>query len=256
VRSKPLPPRCPPGRSARMLPKAEETMVEVGREAAGGATITNPKVAAEDMTEDMETGEVEEEEEEEEEAWGVAAAAEGERCRAAGTVVEEGEAVTTRATIKMLGIKGEEGEVATEEEVEVEEEEEEVVVVEEEEGTTQEASRTLATMEEQAVTMTTTNKMEAGIRREEGVEEVAGAGEEEAEQEKQQQEQQEQQEVEDGEGEGGRVLTKEDSLNSSSNMAGSTTTKLALIKADTTLVEDPAGGFTAESTQRLTPYNT
>ncbi|TNN27801.1 hypothetical protein EYF80_062052 [Liparis tanakae] len=227
-----------------MLPKAEDTMV--GREAAGGATITTPKEAVEDMTEDMETGEVEEEEEEEEEeVGGVAAAAEGERCRAAGTVVGEGEAVTTRATIKMLGIiKGEEGEVATEEE--------EVEEVEEEEGTIQEASRTLATMEEQVVTMTTTNKMEAGSRREEGVEEVVGAGEEEAEQEKQQQEQQE---VEDGEGEGegGRVLTKEDSLNSSSNMAGSTTTKLALIKADTTLVEDAAGGFTAESTQRSTP---
>lgn len=65
-----LPQRCPPGRSVRMLPRAEDTM---GTEAAGGATITTPKVAVEDMREeaeeDMATGEVEEE---------------GGRCREAG----------------------------------------------------------------------------------------------------------------------------------------------------------------------------
>lgn len=78
--------RCPPGRSVRMLPKAEDTMVGVGTEVAGGATTTTPKVAAEDMREeveedmeteeveeDMETGEVEEEE-----------VAEGGRCKGAG----------------------------------------------------------------------------------------------------------------------------------------------------------------------------
>lgn len=135
--------------------------------------------------------------------------------------------VTTRATIKMQEvIRGEEGEVVTEEE-----------------GTTKEASRTLVTMEEeeQAVTTTITTKMEAGIRREAGVEEVGGAGEEEAEEDKDKEEA--------GEGEGARILTKEDSLNSSSNMGGSTTAKQALIKADTTLVENAAWGIAAESTQ-------
>lgn len=76
MRSSLLPQRCPPGRSVRMLPRAEDTMVGVGMEAAEGATITTPKVAVEDMREeaeeDMETGEVEEE------------AAEGGRCREAG----------------------------------------------------------------------------------------------------------------------------------------------------------------------------
>ncbi|KAK9541979.1 hypothetical protein VZT92_001985 [Zoarces viviparus] len=235
-------------------------MVGVGMEAAGGAMITTPKVAVEDMKEeaeeDMETGEVEEE------------AAEGGRCREAGEkVLEEGEAVTARATIKMPEvIKGEEGEVATEEE-----------------GTTKEAFRILATMEEEeeeeeeevvveVVTMTITNKMEAGIRREEGVEEVVGAGEEEAEEEKEaeekeaeeekdeeeekeDEEEEKEAEEEDGEAEGGRILTKEDSLNSSSNMAGSTTAKLALIKADTTLVEHTVRGIAAESTQRWTLYH-
>ncbi|KAF3842525.1 hypothetical protein F7725_024476 [Dissostichus mawsoni] len=42
-------------------------------------------------------------------------------------------------------------------------------------------------------------------------------------------------------GEGGRILIKEDSLNSSSNKAGSTTTKLALLKADNTPVEEEWG---------------
>lgn len=213
--------RCPPGRSVRMLPKAEDTMLGVGMEAAGGATITTPKVAVEDMREeaeeDMEKGEAEE-------------VLEGGRCREAGEKeVEEGEAITVRATIKTQEvIRGEEGEVVTEEE-----------------GTTKEASRTLATMEEEVVTMTITTKMEAGIMRGVGVEEVGGAGVEEVEEE-------EDKEVA-GEGEGVRILTKEDSLNSSSNMAGSTTTKLALIKADTTLVED-SGGIAAESTQRSTAY--
>lgn len=211
--------RCPPGRSVRMLPKAEDTMVGVGTEVAGGATITTPKVAEEDMREeaeaDMETEEVEEE------------AAGGGRCREAGeTEVEEEEVVTTKATTKMQeAIRGEEGEAVTEEE-----------------GTTKEASRTLVTtVGEEAVTMTITTKMEAGSRRDPRVEGVEGAGEEEAEEEGDK--------VEAGEGEGARILTKEDSLNSSSNMAGSTTTKLALIKADTTLVEDTVWGIAAESTQ-------
>lgn len=211
-----LPQRCPPGRSVRMLRKEEDTM---GMEAeAEGATITTAKVVGEDMREevevDMETGEVEEE-----------AAAEGERCRVAGEMeVEEGEAVTTRATIKM-----QEGEVAMEE------------------ATIKEASRTLATMEEEeeVVTMTVITKMEAGILREVGVEEVVGAGEEEAEEEVDK--------GEAGEGEGARISTKEDRLNSSSNMAGSTTTKRALIKADTTPVEDIVRCIAAESTQRSTP---
>lgn len=202
-----------------MLPKAEDTMVGVGTEVAGGATITTPKVAEEDMREeaeaDMETEEVEEE------------AAGGGRCREAGeTEVEEEEVVTTKATTKMQeAIRGEEGEAVTEEE-----------------GTTKEASRTLVTtVGEEAVTMTITTKMEAGSRRDPRVEGVEGAGEEEAEEEGDK--------VEAGEGEGARILTKEDSLNSSSNMAGSTTTKLALIKADTTLVEDTVWGIAAESTQ-------
>lgn len=132
--------RCPPGRNVRMLPKAEDTMVGVGTEVAGGATITTPKVAEEDMREeaeaDMETEEVEEE------------AAGGGRCREAGeTEVEEEEVVTTKATTKMQeAIRGEEGEAVTEEE-----------------GTTKEASRTLVTtVGEEAVTMTITTKMEAG----------------------------------------------------------------------------------------------
>lgn len=96
--------------------------------------------------------------------------------------------------------------------------------------------------------MTVTTKMGAGIRRGEGVEEVGVAGEEEVEEEE------DKEEV--GEGEGGIILTKEDSLNSSSNMAGNTTAKLALIKADTTLAEDRLWGIAAESTQRwYMPYH-
>ncbi|KAI9525091.1 hypothetical protein NQZ68_012605 [Dissostichus eleginoides] len=210
-----------------MPPKAEDTTVGVGMEAAGGSTTNTPKVDVEDMREE----EVEEEE-----------AAEGGRCREAGEKeVEEGEALTTRATIKMQEvIRGEEGEGATEEE-----------------GTTKQAFRTLLSTEEaEAVTMTIT------IRREAGVEEVAGAGEEEAEEQEQEQVEEEEEEqeeqveedkVEAGEGEGGRILIKEDSLNSSSNKAGSTTTKLALLKADNTPVEEEWGGIAAESTQRPTP---
>ncbi|KAL7382909.1 hypothetical protein ABVT39_001488 [Epinephelus coioides] len=207
-----------------MLRKEEDTMGMEAEAEAEGATITTAKVVGEDMREevevDMETGEVEEE-----------AAAEGERCRVAGEMeVEEGEAVTTRDTIKM-----QEGEVAMEE------------------VTIKEASRTLATMEEEeeeeeevvVVTMTVITKMEAGILREVGVEEVVGAGEEEAEEEADK--------GEAGEGEEARISTKEDRLNSSSNMAGSTTTKRALIKADTTLVEDIVRCIAAESTQRSTP---
>ncbi len=127
--------RCPLGRSARMLPKAEDTTVGVGMEAAGGAMIITLKVAVEDMKEveeeeDMETGEAEEEVPEEG------------RCREAGEMeLEEGEAVI-RATIMMQEvIRGEEGEVVMEE------------------GTIKEASRTLATMEEEALTMKATTKM-------------------------------------------------------------------------------------------------
>ncbi|KAF1376077.1 hypothetical protein PFLUV_G00226880 [Perca fluviatilis] len=102
---------------------------------------------------------------------------------------------------------------------------------------------------EEAVPMTITKKMQVGIRREVAVEEVVGVGEEEAEVV----EEEEQDKEEAGEGEGARILTKEDSLNSSSNMAGNTTTKLALIKAGSTLVEDSVKGIAAESTQRSTP---
>lgn len=223
--------RCPPGRSVRMLPKAEDTTVEVGMEAIGGATITTPKVDVEGMREEVDleeyaaTGEAEEEEVPEEAS-----------CREAGeTVVEEGEEVTIRATFQMQEvIRGEEGEVGTEEL-----------------GTMKELSRNLASMEEEEeeeVTMTVTTKMGAGIRRGEGVEEVGVAGEEEVEEEE------DKEEV--GEGEGGIILTKEDSLNSSSNMAGNTTAKLALIKADTTLAEDRLWGIAAESTQRwYMPYH-
>lgn len=193
----------------------------VGMEEAGEATIITPKVAVEDMKEeaeeDMETEEAEEE------------APEEGRCREAGEM-EEGEVVTIRATIMMLEvIRGEEGEGVMEE------------------GTIREASRTLATMEEEeaaVVIMTVTTKTEIGTKREVGVEEVGGAGEEEVEEDKE----------EAGEGEGDKILIKEDSLSSSSNMVGSTTTKLALIKADTTLVEDTVWGIAAESTQRLTAY--
>ena len=112
----------------------------------------------------------------------------------------------------------------------------------EELGTMKELSRNLASMEEEEVTMTVTTKMGAGIRRGEGVEEVGVAGEEVVEEEEDKEEA--------GEGEGGILLTKADSLNSSSNMAGNTTAKLALIKADTTLAEDRLWGIAAESTQR------
>lgn len=201
-----------------MHPKAEEevTMVE-GMEAAGGDMITIPKVAAEaTIEEDKERGEVEE------------VVAEGVKCREAGEMEVVGEAVTTRATTTMQVV------------IRVEEEEE---VTEEE--ATKEDFRTLATTEEEAaavvvaVTMTITTKMEAGIRREVGVEEAEGVEEEVAEEEEDK--------AEAGEGEEARILTKEDSLNSSSNMAGSTTTKLALIKADIILVEDTAWGIAAES---------
>lgn len=129
-------------------------------EVAGGATITTPKVAVEDMKEEgerMGTGEAKEE------------APEGERCREAWeTEVEEREAVIIRAIIKIQEVvREEEGEVVMEEE--------------EEEGTTKAASRTLATMEEEeVVTMTITTKMEAGIRRGAGLADVEGEGEEEA----------------------------------------------------------------------------
>lgn len=203
--------RCPLGRSVKMPQWAEATMVGVGTQAAGEAMITTPKVAVEATTEeDMETRELEE----------VAA----ERGRFMEQMeVEEGEAVTTRATIRMH-------EVIREEEAEV---------VMEEEGTPREAFWTLGIMGEEVeevVTMTITTKTEAGIKREAGVEGVGEAGEGEAEEEE------EEDKGEAGEEEVGRILTREDSLNSSSNTGVSTTTKLALIKADTTLVKDKVWG--------------
>lgn len=209
--------RCPPGRSVKMPPRVEDTTVGVGRQVAGEATITTPTVAVEGTTEeDMETGDLEE------------VVAEQGRCMEE-MEVEEGEAVTTRATIRMQ-------EFITEEEAEV---------VTEEQETTKEVSRTVGIMgeEEEGVTMTITTKMEAGIRREAGVEEVGEAGEGEAEEEDK---------GEAGEEEGGKILTKEDSSNSSSNTVVSTTTKLALIKADTTQVKVTVWGIAAGSTQRST----
>lgn len=195
--------RCPHGRSVRMLPKVVDTTAVVGMEAAGGATITTPTVAVEAMRREEEKGAGEEE------------VAEAARCREAGGMeVEGGEVVITRATIK------------TEEVIRVEVAEE--AIEEGEGGTTKEGSRNPATMEAVEVTMTVTTKMGAGTRREAGVEE---AEEEEAEEDK----------GVGGEGEEARILTKEDSLNSSFNMADSTTTKQALIKADTTQVEESVG---------------
>lgn len=198
--------RCLPGRNVRMLRKVEDTIVGVGMEVAKGAMTTTPKVDVEDMREEAEgmvIGVVEEE------------VPEGGRCRETGeTKVEEGEAVTIRAIIKMQEVvRGEEG-----------------GVVMGEEGTTKAASRTLATMEEEeVVTMTITTMMEAGIRTGAWVEEVVEGGEEEVEEGVDREEA--------GELEGGRILTKEDSLSSSFSMAGRTTTKLALINSDTTLAK-------------------
>lgn len=84
----------------------------------------------------------------------------------------------------------------------------------------------------EADTMTVTTKMAAGSRREAGVAEV-GAGEEEEEEAGE--------EVEGGEGEGVQIIAKEDSLNSSSNRAASSSPKLALAKADSTAVENTVG---------------
>lgn len=145
--------RCLPGRNVRMLRKVEDTIVAVVMEVARGATTTTPKVDVEDMREE-ETGEVEEE------------APEVGRCREAGAIkVEEGEAVTIKAIIKMQEVvRGEEG-----------------GAVMEEQGTTKAASRTLATMEGEVVTTTITTMMEAGIRTGGWVEEVVEGGEEEVE---------------------------------------------------------------------------
>lgn len=145
---------------------------------------------------------------EEKEEAGEEAAAEVEGCKEAGERgAEEGEVVTTRDSIKIWAlIRGEA--------------EREVLI--EEAGATKEAPRSPATI--QAI-MTILTKMETGIKREVAVEE---AGEEEAE--------------EDGEGEEVKILIKEDSLNSFFNMAARTTTKLALIKAATTLVEGSSVG--------------
>lgn len=197
VRSRRLLQRCLHGRSVRMLPKAVDIMVGAGTEVEGAVTTTTPTAAAEAMRRE---GEEE--------------GAEGGRCRVAGgTAVEEeeeeGEAVTTRVTIKTLEvIMGVEGEVG----------------IEEEEGTTKEASRSQVTMEVAGVTMTTTTKTEAGIRTEAGPEEAEDAEDEEDK-------------GEAGEGEEARVLTKEDSLNSSFNMADSTTTRPASPTAGTTPAE-------------------
>jgi len=214
VRSSLHPQKCPPGRSVRMLPKVEDIMVE-DRVATGGATTTTPKVVVEAMREeglDTMTREVEE------------LVAEGERCKEAGEmeVVEE-EVAIAKATIKMQeGIMWEEGEEVMEEETTEEEEEEEAAA-----AAPKAVTRIPAIMEEVGVTMTIITKTEAGIRREAGAVEVEGVGDE-VEEDK----------AVAGEAEGGRISIKEDSLNSSSNMEGSTTTKLASIKADTTQVED------------------
>lgn len=184
--------RCPPGRSVKMLPKLEDTMAAVGMEVAGEDTITALKVAVGAMRgepgeEDTGREEVEEE-------------------------VEEGEAVTTRATIRM-------------QEVITGEEEEEVM-----EETTKEASRIPTTMEEEAAAATMTAVI---TKTEVAVEEVGGVEEEE--------EGEEEDKEGAGEEEGGRILTKEDSLNSSSSMVGSITARLALVKADIILAEGSAG---------------
>lgn len=201
--------RCQPGRNVRMHHRVEDSMVGVGMEVAGGAMITIHKVAVEDMKEEgggTGTGEVEGE------------VAEEERCRGAWETeaeAEGGEAVIIRDIIKMEVVRGEGGEG-----------------VMEGEGTTRAASKTLATMEEE-VTMTTTTKMEIGIRRGVVLAGLEGDGEGEAEEEEGGHK--------EGAGgaEGGSILTKEDSSNSSSNMAGSTTTRLASVNSNTTPVKDP-----------------
>lgn len=215
MRSSLLLQKCPPGRNVRMPPRVEDTTVGVGMQVAGEAMIITPKAVVEATTEDMETGELEE------------VAAERERCMEE-MEVEEGEAVTARVTIRMQ---------------EVIREEEEAEVVTEEEGTTKEACRTLGIMGEEAATTTITTKTQAGIRREAGVEEAGEAGEGGAEEEEDK--------GEAGEEEGGRILTREDSLNNSFNTVVSTTTKLVLIKEDTTLVKDGVWGITAGSSMTL-----
>lgn len=169
-------------------------MAAVGMEVAGEDTIKALKVAVGAMRgepgeEDTGREEVEEE-------------------------VEEGEAVITRATIRM-------------QEVITGEEEEEVM-----EETTKEASRIPTTMEEEEAAAVAT--MTAVITKTEvAVEEVGGVEEEE--------EGEEEDKEGAGEEEGGRILTKEDSLNSSSSMVGSITARLALVKADIILAEGSAG---------------
>lgn len=173
-------------------------MAAVGTEVAGEDTITALKVAVGAMRgepgeEDTGREEVEEE-------------------------VEEGEAVTTRATIRM-------------QEVITGEEEEEVM-----EETTKEASRIPTTMEEAAADtmMAVITKTEVAVEEVEGVEEEEEGEEEDKEGA--------------GEEEGGRILTKEDSLNSSSSMVGSIIARLALVKADIILAE---GRAAQQSPRRL-----
>lgn len=126
----------------------------------------------------------------------------------------------------------------------------------EEVGATKEGSRNQGIMEvaaaaaaeeEVAVTMTVTTKMQDGIRREVEVAEAEEAGEEEAVAE-------EVDRGEDGELEGALILTKVDSLNSSSSRGGSTIIKLALIKGDITLVEDSRGTLQQSPHKKGTIY--
>lgn len=133
--------------------------------------------------------------------------AEGGRCREDGEMaLEEGEGGTASLTTKKQEVMGEEGE---------------------EEEPTKGDSRIRAFMEGVGVTTAAITRMGAGTRKEAGAVEVEGAGGEVAEEVK----------AEAGGGEGVRISTKEDSLNSSSNMEGSSTAKLASTKADTTPVE-------------------
>ncbi|KAF6737434.1 hypothetical protein FQA47_001025 [Oryzias melastigma] len=88
-------------------------------------------------------------------------------------------------------------------------------------------SRILVTMEEEAVTMTTTTRMEAGIRNGVGAAEVEGDVEEEAEEGR----------VVVGGAEEGLVSIKEVNLNSFFNMGGNNLTRLVSTRAETTAAE-------------------
>lgn len=204
--------RCHPGRNVRMPLKVEGTTVGLTG-AAEGATIAFHTVAVEAMKEvvegDMKTGGAEE------------SVAEEGRCREAGERELEGEEVgTARVTTKMQEIiMGEAGEE----------------VIREGEPT-KEDSRIRAFTGEEEATPTVIARTGAGTRKEAAAVEAEGAGAEAAEEVK----------VEAGGVEEVRISTKEDSLNSFSNMEGSSTTRLASIKADTTPAEGAMRGFTSE----------